>query len=51
MKVLKVLGYAVMFMLIAWFAISLLEIGFGNCATNPTYHSMNLFVIAKGLSA
>lgn len=51
MKVLNVLGYAVMFLLIAWFAISLLEIGFGNCAANPTYHPLNLFLLMKGLSA
>ena len=51
MKFLKVLFDVIIVLVIAWFAISLLEIGFGNCAANPTYHPLNLFLLMKGLSA
>lgn len=49
MKVLKVSYYAVGILFTAWMVASWLEIGFNNCDSNPVYHSMNFFMVTKGL--
>ena len=48
MKVLKISYYMISVLLITWFLISWLEIGFNNCDPDPVYHSINLFTVIKG---
>jgi len=47
MKVMKVSYYIISVLLIAWFVVSWLEIGFNNCDPDSVYHSMNLFQMMR----
>ena len=51
MKVLKVLYYAVLFLLIVWFAASYIDIVADNISFNPVHHPWNMFLVMKGWNA
>lgn len=48
MKVLKISYYAVMVLLLAWFAVSYVDIIADNCSMNPVHYSWNMFTVMVG---
>lgn len=48
MKVLKVSYYTIIFLLVAWFLMSWVDIITDNCSLNPVHHPLNMIGLLLG---